>query len=137
MHEETESAEAILNPMIRETTTLDFCSRSLSGSSHHIRDFFAQIQVEHQINPVLKVLFIFCTRWRAYRVASAAVFSDGPKSLCLSSHLPQTCYIFGERMSNNLASHTQRPSDRQADPDGANATFFCRRRLNGSDIGHH
>jgi hypothetical protein len=44
---------------------------------------FAQIQVEHQmiqINPVAEVLFIFCTRWRAYHVASAAVFSDGPKS---------------------------------------------------------
>jgi hypothetical protein len=74
--------EAVPNPMIGKRRRQFFVQISIWIFAPY-QGLFAQIQVEHQINPVLEVLFTFCTRchqWRAYRVASAAVFSDGPKS---------------------------------------------------------
>ena len=130
MHAEAEAAEAIPNPMIGRRRRQFFVPdqyldlRTISGS--FCTTYF---KVEQQINPVLEILFIFCTRchrWRAYRVAKCCRVLGQPEILIFSSSHPlQSLYIFGERMSNNLAPDTQRPSDRQGNPDGVNATFFA------------
>ena len=140
MHAEAEAAEAIPNPMIGRRRRQFFVPdqyldlRTISGS--FCTTYF---KVEQQINPVLEILFIFCTRchrWRAYRVAKCCRVLGRPEILIFSSSHPlQSLYIFGERMSNNLAPDTQRPSDRQGNPDGVNATFFAHAVSTGRILG--